>query len=64
MKNTFPINIVEAADSQGHKPVLVIACNNRYFTNFSNSNGSHSVATSLAIVDLDANTYINENISK
>ena len=34
-----------------------IACNNRYFTNFSNSNDSHSVATSLAVVDLDANTY-------
>ena len=52
MKNTFPINIVEVADSQGRKHVLVITCNNRYFTNF-----SHSVATSLAIVDLDANSY-------
>lgn len=26
-------------------------------TVFSNSNDSHSVATSLAVVDLDANTY-------
>lgn len=60
-KNTFPINIVEVADSQGRKHVLVIACNNRYF---SNSNDSHSVATSLAIIDLDANTYKNENVSK
>ena len=64
MKNSFSDSRVVVADSQGRKHVLVIACNNRYFTNFSNSNGSHSVATSLAIVDLDANTYINENISK
>lgn len=56
MKNTFPINIVEVADSQGRKHVLVIACNNRCFSNW---NDSHSVATSMAIVDLDANTYKN-----
>lgn len=61
MKNTFPINIVEAADSQGRKHVLVIACNNKIYSNW---NDSHSVAASMAIVDLDANTYINENISK
>lgn len=61
MKNNFPVSRVIVADSQGRKHVLVIACNN---TTYINQNGSHSVSTSMAIVDLDANTYINENISK
>lgn len=56
-KNTFPINIVEVADSQGRKHVLVIACNNKNYSNWNND--THSVGTSMAIVDLDANTYKN-----
>lgn len=60
-KNNFPVSRVVVADSQGRKHVLVIACNN---TTYINQNGSHSVASSMAMIDLDANTYKNDNISK
>lgn len=60
-KNNFPVSRVVVADSLGRKHVLVIACNN---TTYINQNGSHSVASSIAMIDLDANTYKNDNISK
>lgn len=61
MKNSFPVSRVVVADSQGRKHVLVITCNN---ITYINQNGSHSVASSIAMIDLDANTYKNDNISK
>lgn len=60
-KNNFPVSRVVVADSQGRKHVLAIACNKIVY---SNMNDSHSVATSIAMIDLDANTYKNDNISK
>lgn len=60
-KDNFPVSRIIVADSQGRKHVLIIACNK---TVFINQNGSHSVSSSIAIVDLDANTYKNDNISK
>lgn len=60
-KNNFPISRIEVADSLGRRHVLAIACNNNSHIN---QDGSISVATSIAMIDLDANTYKNENISK
>lgn len=60
-KNNFPVSRIVAADSQGRNHVLVITCNKIVYVN---QNGSHSVASSIAMIDLDANTYKNDNISK
>lgn len=60
-KNNFPVSTVEVADSQGRKHVLVVACSNKTQIN---GNDTISVSSSIAMVDLDANTYKNENISK
>lgn len=61
MKNSFPFSKLEVADSQGRKHIVIVVCNNKSFVN---GNNSLTAATSIAIVDLDANTYKNDNVSK
>ena len=61
MNNTFPYSRIEVADSQGRKHVLVIASNNKTHLAW---NGGNTMATFIAMIDLDANTYKNDDISE